>query len=547
MNMFCYQCEQADKGKGCEKKGVCGKEPEASALMDIIVHQLKGISFFAHKARELGKRNDRINRFTLEALFITVTNVNFDAARLVECIREARKILAEAKGLYEDALKETGKTSNPVPESARFIPAQSIEGLFSQALLLSVTQDHPDADIRSLEHLLIYGMKGMAAYAEHASVLGNEDDVIFAFIHEALAALNDRSITVDQLVELCMRCGKVNIRCMEILDGAHTTRFGHPVPTTVSTGHKKGPAIIVSGHDLLDLEELLKQTAGKGVNVYTHGEMLPAHGYPGLKKYPHFAGHFGTAWQNQQREFDGVPAAFLFTTNCIQEPKDSYKDRVFTRGEVGWPGVAHVRDRNFSAVIKKAIELGGFPDDRIGKTLMTGFARNAVLSVADKVVDAVKTGAIKHFFLVGGCDGAKPGRNYYTKFAQAVPKDCVILTLACGKYRFNDLSFGDIGGIPRLLDVGQCNDAYSAIKIAEALAGAFNCGVNELPLTMIISWYEQKAVAVLLSLLSLGIKGIRLGPSLPAFITPNILAFLVKTFDIKPITTAEEDLKAVLK
>lgn len=549
MDMFCYQCEQADKGKGCEKKGVCGKDPGSAGLMDIILHQLKGIGFLAHEARKLGKVSEKINRFTLEALFITVTNVNFDPDRLVECIREAKKIRDASKDLYHLAVEESGSAGKlePLPSATQFSPAETMDGLLAQAKLVSILYDHPNEDIRSLQHLLIYGVKGMAAYAEHASLLGREDDAIFAFIHEALAAMNRREISVEELVDLNMRCGKTNILCMEILDHAHTARYGHPQPTSVLNGVKKGPAIVVSGHDLLDLEELLEQTKDKGINVYTHGEMLPAHGYPGLKKYPHLAGHFGSAWQNQQKEFDGVPAAFYFTTNCIQEPRESYRDRVFTGGMVGWPGVTHIKNRDFSPVIQRALELGGFPADKSGKTLMTGFARNAVLGVADKVIDAVKSGAIKHFFLVGGCDGAKPGRNYYTRFVQRVPKDCVILTLACGKFRFNDQDLGNIGGIPRLLDVGQCNDAYSAIKIAEALAGAFNCGVNDLPLTLIISWYEQKAVAVLLSLLSLGIKGIRLGPSLPAFITPAILDFLVKTFDIKPISTPEEDLKAVLK
>jgi hydroxylamine reductase len=385
----------------------------------------------------------------------------------------------------------------------------------------------------------------MAAYADHAFLLGKQDDKIFAFTHEALAALNENQ-AIEELVNLNMKCGAVNIRCMEILDEANTGHFGHPEPAQVSTGLKKGPAIVISGHDLLDLEALLKQTEGKGVNVYTHGEMLPAHGYPGLRKYKHLAGHFGTAWQNQQNEFDGAPAAFLFTTNCIQKPRESYKDRVFTCGLVGWPGVSHIENRDFTPVIEKAISLGGF-EEKEGKTILTGFARNTVMGVAGKVIEAVKGGNIRHFLLIGGCDGSKPGRNYYTELAQAVPEDCVILTLACGKFRFNDIDFGTIGGIPRLLDIGQCNDAYSAIKIAEALAGAFNCGVNDLPLSLILSWYEQKAVVILLSLLSLGIKGIRLGPSLPAFITPNILQFLVKEFDIKPITSVKEDLAAILK
>ncbi len=547
MNMFCYQCEQADHGVGCERKGVCGKEPESANLMDILLHQLKGIGYFAHLARKAGKIDPEINRFTLETLFITVTNVNFDNARLVEFIQKSVQIKEKAKKLYEDALKGKGESpAGELPGSARFEPSKTLEGLLGQATLLRIVLDHDNPDLRSLEHLLVYGIKGMAAYAEHALMLGYEDDTIFAFTHEALHALNNKAITLEALVELNMRCGQVNIACMELLDRAHTTTFGHPEPTVVSTAMRKGPAIIVSGHDLKDLVDILKATEGKGISVYTHGEMLPAHGYPGLKKYKHLAGHFGTAWQNQQKEFRNVPAAFYFTTNCIQEPKDTYRDRVFTGGVVGWPGLQHIQKGDFSPLIEKALALKGFPEEVKGKNLMTGFGRNAVLNVADKVIGAVKSGAIKRFFLVGGCDGAKPGRNYYTRLAQQIPKDCVIMTLACGKFRFNDLEFGDIGGIPRLLDIGQCNDAYSAVKIAQALAGAFNCGINDLPLTLVLSWYEQKAVVILLSLLSLGIKGIRLGPSLPAFITPTILNFLVKTFDLKPITTPEEDLKAIM-
>ena len=368
---------------------------------------------------------------------------------------------------------------------------------------------------------------------------------IFAFIHEALAALNDPAIALDQLLALSLRCGQVNLRCMEILDEGHTARFGHPVPTPVSTSLKKGPAIIVTGHDLVDLDALLQQTEGKGIHVYTHGEMLPAHGYPGLKKYGHLAGHFGTAWQNQQSEFSNLPAAILFTTNCIQQPQDSYRDRTFTTGLVAWPGVAHVANRDFTPVIRKSLALAGFqPTEDL--SLLTGCGHNAVLGVADTVVAAVKSGAVRHFFLVGGCDGARPGRNYYTELARQIPKDCVILTLACGKFRFNHLDFGTIGGIPRLLDVGQCNDAHSAIVIAKALAGAFNCSVNDLPLSLILSWYEQKAVVILLSLLSLGIKGMRLGPTLPAFLTPNVVKVLVDTFDLKPITTPSQDLAAIL-
>lgn len=543
MGMFCYQCEQTAKGTGCDKVGVCGKHPESSALQDLIIFQLKGIGWLAHKARQLGIIDEEVNSFTVEVLFTTVTNVNFDNVRLEEWIRKGESIRRKISHMYHQAagLSEENKD---LPISAVFVPAETTEELLEQARGVNILSDSPDPDIRSLKHLLTYGLKGMAAYADHAYLLGKQDDNVFAFFHEALSALNE-DLSVPQLVSLNMKCGSVNIRTMEILDEANTGRFGHPQPAAISTGLKEGPAIIISGHDLLDLEALLKQTEGKGVNIYTHGEMLPAHGYPQLRKYRHLAGHFGTAWQNQQKEFDNIPAAILFTTNCIQKPKDNYKNNVFTCGLVGWPDVTHIANRDFTPVIQRAIELGGFRET-VGGTMTTGFARNAVLGVADKVIEAVKSGAVRRFFLVGGCDGAKPGRNYYTELAERIPQDCMILTLACGKFRFNDKDFGNIGGIPRLLDIGQCNDAYSAVKIAQALADAFNCGVNDLPLSLVLSWYEQKAVVILLSLLSLGIKGIRLGPSLPAFITPNILKFLVKEFDIKPITTVEEDLKAIL-
>ena len=530
--------------------GVCGKQPDVAALQDLMVCQLKGIGYLAHRARELGKVDDEVNRYTIQALFTTVTNVNFDPDRLAEWIRKGDSVREKAAGLYREAAKKAGKEINEIqwPATAKYVPKGSLDELLKEASSMQGTclfASTENEDVRSLQKLLLYGLKGMAAYADHASLLGKEDDAIFAFTHKALSALNDPDTSIDDLVTMNMECGSVNIRTMEILDEAHTSHFGHPEPTQVSTGLKAGPAIIVTGHDLLDLEELLKQTQGTGVNIYTHGEMLPAHGYPELKKYDHLAGHFGTAWQNQKKEFDNLPAAILFTTNCIQKPRDSYKDHVFTCGLVAWPDVAHIQGRDFSAVIQKAKELPGFKE-KAGNMLMTGFGRNAVLGVADKVIDAVKGGAIKHFFLVGGCDGAKPGRNYYTDFVEKAPKDTVVLTLACGKFRFNHLDLGDIGGIPRLLDIGQCNDAYSAVKIAQALAGAFNCGVNDLPLSLVISWYEQKAVVILLSLLSLGIKGIRLGPTLPAFITPNILDFLVQNFDIKPIKTAEEDLQEIL-
>lgn len=536
--MFCYQCEQAAKGRGCDYLGICGKEPEVAALQDLIIYQLKGIGYYAHQARQRGKIDPEINLFTLEALFTTVTNVNFDSERLLKWIRRGALIRDKAAALC-------GNLLDSAPQSALFQPAESLEQLLTDASQAAVMAENINEDLRSLQHLLLYGIKGLAAYAEHAYVLGHQDDSIFAFVHEALSALNNQQLNMAQWFELNMRCGEVNLGCMELLDTAHCSRFGNPEPTPVPTGLKKGPAIIVTGHDLLDLEELLKQTVGTGIQVYTHGEMLPAHGYPGLKKYSHLAGHYGTAWQNQQLEFDGIPAAVLFTTNCIQRPAESYLDRTFTCGLVAWPGVSHVANRNFSSVIAKALALPGF-EEQPGKNLLTGCGHQAILNVAGKVVEAVKSGAIRHFFLVGGCDGAKPGRNYYTELARQIPQDCLILTLACGKFRFNDLEFGQIAGLPRLLDIGQCNDAHSAIVIAKALAGAFECGVNDLPLSLILSWYEQKAVVILLSLLALGIKGIRLGPSLPAFLTPNVINFLVEKFDIKPIGTPEEDLAAVL-
>jgi hydroxylamine reductase len=545
MEMFCYQCEQAAQGKGCSVGGVCGKQPETASLQDLLIYQIKGIGYIANEGRKVGVKDDPADRFVMEALFTTVTNVNFDNESIVKILHQGEEVkkalLAKLNG-KSVALCDSSK----LPEAAKFMPAKALTDLIVQGSKTGVLGSQKNEDLRSLQQLLTLGLKGLAAYADHAYLLGKTDDSIFAFIHEALAYLNKEEPAVDELVALNMKCGQVNIRTMEILDEANTGTYGHPVPVKVSTEWKAGPAIIVTGHDLLDLELLLKQTEGKGVNVYTHGEMLPAHGYPGLKKNPHLVGHFGTAWQNQQKEFDNVPAAFLFTTNCIQKPRPTYADRVFTTGLVAFPGLTHVGNRDFSAVIEKAKSLGGLPAKE-GITLTTGFARNAVMSVAGTVIDAVKSGAIKHFFLVGGCDGAKPGRNYYTEFVEKTPKDTVILTLACGKFRFNHLELGDIGGIPRLLDVGQCNDAYSAVKIALALADAFKCGVNDLPLSFVLSWYEQKAVVILLSLLSLGIKNIRLGPTLPAFVTPNILNFLVEKFNIMPVTTAQQDLDAILQ
>ena len=553
MNMFCYQCEQTAKGKGCTLQGVCGKSPEVAALEDLLIYALKGISVYAHKARELGAKDKAIDLFVIEGLFTTITNVDFDPERLQEILLKGYEIQKKARALYLDAYKKQhGRDfEGALPAATEWKPTTDLKGLIDQGMGVGIFSDVSlNEDIRSLRELLIYGMKGMAAYADHANVLGREDEEVTAWFHKGLEAVTNDYLTVEQLVGLNMEFGKVNLKCMELLDKAHTDHFGNPLPTPVFIGVKKGPAIVVSGHDLFDLEQLLQQTEDKGISIYTHSEMLPAHGYPGLKKYKHLVGNYGGAWQDQAKEFDAFPGAILMTTNCIQQPRETYKNRIFTTGLVAWPGVKHIEavngKKDFTPVIEAAIKAGGFKEDILGKSILTGFGHHAVLGVAGKVIEAVKAGQLRHFFLVGGCDGAKPGRNYYTEFAQAVPKDCVILTLACGKYRFNKLEFGDIGGIPRLLDMGQCNDAYSAIQVAVALAKAFNCGVNELPLSLILSWYEQKAVCILLSLLSLGIQNIRIGPSLPAFVSPNVLSVLVKTFNIKPITTPKEDLAAIL-
>jgi len=541
--MFCYQCEQTAKGEGCTKVGVCGKQPDVAALQDLLVYTLCELSLYAEEGRKAGIIDRDINVFTIEALFGTLTNVDFDPDRFVVLINKSVALRDSLKA----RIKAAGLNTEDIERIANFIPDTTLEGLVRQgeSKMLNPERDGK-ADIRSLQHTLLFGIKGVAAYAYHAQTLGKEDDAIYAFIHEALAAILKDELNLNEWLSMVLKCGEINLKTMELLDAAHTATYGHPVPTKVPLGAKKGKAILVSGHDLKDLEELLKQTEGKGIYVYTHGEMLPAHGYPGLKKYPHFYGHYGTAWQNQHREFAAFPGSILMTTNCIQKPLESYINNIFTCGTVGWPGVTHISGNDFTPIIERALELPGFTEDMEGKSVMVGFARNTVLGVADKVIESVKNKNIRHFFLVAGCDGAKPGRNYYTEFVEKAPKDTVVLTLACGKFRFFDKDLGDINGIPRLLDIGQCNDAYSAIQIAVALARAFGVSVNDLPLSLILSWYEQKAVAILLTLFYLGIKNIRLGPSLPAFITPNILDVLVKNFNIKPITTPDEDLKAIL-
>jgi hydroxylamine reductase len=508
-----------------------------------MVYSLQGLALIAVEGRKVGVTDNEVDLFTCEGMFSTLTNVNFDEERFAVLIN---RCAALRENLKEKVAAAGGKVDFS-EAAAHFVPAADLQELIRQGEAVDLpNQTDGDPDISSLQQTLLYGLRGLAAYADHAKILGQEDEVVYAFIQEALAAIAQDNLNLDQWVAMVLKCGEVNFRAMELLDAGNTGTYGHPVPTAVPLGVKKGKAIVISGHDLKDLSELLKQTAGKGISVYTHGEMLPTHGYPELKKHAHFYGHYGTAWQNQGREFAEFPGAIVMTTNCIQKPKESYADNLFTRGLVGWPGVAHLSDRDFSPVIDKALAMDGFGQDTDKGSVMVGFARNTVMSVADKIIAAVKNKDIRHFFLVAGCDGAKPGRNYYTEFVEKVPKDCMVLTLACGKFRFFDKQLGEIAGLPRLLDIGQCNDAYSAIQIAVALSKAFDCSVNDLPLSMILSWYEQKAVAILLTLFHLGIQDIRLGPSLPAWITPGVLEVLVKNFGIKPITTPDEDLRTIL-
>lgn len=521
--MFCFQCEQTAKCEACTgHAGVCGKTEDVAAAQDELTGALIGLACTCKAGAAIGERTYELVE---NGLFTCVTNVNFNEFTVRALIEEVR---AEAAAIAASA----GCDVQPDYDMAQIWDA--------------------DEDIRSLKSLVLFGIRGTAAYAYHARVLGSTDETIDAFFIEALAALAEPG-SVDSLLPLVLKVGEINLSCMAMLDAANTGTFGTPEPTTVSLEIEPGPFIVVTGHDLYDLKLLLEQTEGKGVNVYTHSEMLPAHAYPELKKFSHLKGNFGTAWQNQKKEFDNIPAALLYTTNCLMPPKESYADRVFTTEMVSFPNCTHIgADKDFTPVIEKALELGGYSEPQHmtgingGSTVTTGFAQGTVLSVADTVIDAVKAGAIKHFFLVAGCDGANPGRNYYTDFVKATPDDTVVLTLACGKYRFNDLDLGEIGGLPRLMDMGQCNDAYSAIQVAVALAEAFGCGVNDLPLSMVLSWYEQKAVCILLTLLHLGIKGIKLGPTLPAFVSPNVLNVLVENYGIAPITTPEADLAELL-
>lgn len=522
--MFCFQCEQTAGCTGCTgKAGVCGKTADTARLQDVLTGALIGLA----RTTFQNPKTENTDRLILEGLFTTVTNVNFNDEVLEELIGRVNEEKERIAPGCASCMARCGNTDE-----------YDLDQLWDA-----------DEDIRSLKSLILFGIRGMAAYAYHALVLGYHSDEVNDFICKALFVLAE-DWGIDELLPVTLEVGEKNLICMELLDRANTETFGSPEPTEVTMTVEKGPFIVITGHDLYDLKLLLDQTEGRGINIYTHGEMLPAHAYPLLKQYSHLKGNFGTAWQSQQKEFDRLPAPILFTTNCLMPVKDSYRDRVFTTEVVSYPEMVHIgADKDFTPVIEKALELGGYAADTEftgingGKTVMTGFGHNAVLSVADTVIDAVKSGAIRHFFLVGGCDGARPGRNYYTDFVKQAPADTVILTLACGKFRFNDLDLGTIGGLPRIMDMGQCNDAYSAIKVAVALAEAFGCGVNELPLSMVLSWYEQKAVCILLTLLHLGIKNIRLGPTLPAFVSPNVLNVLVKEYGIAPISTPEEDLK----
>ncbi|MCG8637796.1 MAG: hydroxylamine reductase [Desulfobacterales bacterium] len=542
--MFCYQCEQTMGGKACTRMGVCGKTPEVAALQDLLVHVLKGISIAAVAGRKVGISDEKTNHFTCMAMFSTLTNVEFDPARFEDLLFEA----VDLRDTMIRKVKAAGGKVDKKSDSVTMKLKPTLAGMVTQAKDYGLMSDPDvDPDIRSLQHTLLFGIKGMAAYTDHAAEHGQEDEANYEFVHRALAALEDKSLDANALLGLVLECGEKNIRAMELLSLGNTGAYGHPVPTTVPLGVKKGKAILVSGHDLIDLEAVLKASQGKGITVYTHGEMLPCHGYPKLKeRFPHFYGHFGTAWQNQKKEFPQFPGAILMTTNCIQKPKQSYKKNLFTSGTVGMPGVTHVSKNNLTPLIDRALELPGYPEDKPDMDILIGFGHNAVLGVADKIIAGVKDGSIGHFFLVGGCDGVKKSRNYYTKFVELSPDNSLILTLACGRFKFYKHRLGDINGIPRLRDVGQCNDAYSGVQIALALAKAFDTDVNGLPLSFIISWYEQKAVAILLSLLHLGIQDVHIGPSLPAFITPNVLNVLVENYNLTPIGTPDGDLKKIL-
>ena len=552
--MYCYQCQETVRNQGCTVRGVCGKSEEVAVLQDLLVYLLKGISVYATKARELGAVDEGIDDFVHEGLFSTITNVNFDADRMVTLVKRALRVRDRAMDLFLIAYREKNGAEFPgeLPDAATWTSEGHLEELLAKGRQVGVMATENE-DIRSLKQLLTYGLKGMSAYAHHAGVLGERNEDVDAFVQRALVATLDDSLGVDDLVGLTLECGKHGVDVLALLDGANTSTYGHPEPTEVATGTRKGPGILVSGHDLRDLEDLLKQTDGRGINVYTHGEMLPANAYPGLKKYPHLAGNYGSSWFRQRKEFEQFTGAILMTTNCIQAPKESYKDRIFTTGTVAWPEVQHIPDRqgdaskDFSPVIAEARARGDL-EERPGKSVTIGFAHNTLGSVADKVVEAVKSGAIKRFVVMAGCDGRHKEREYYTDVAKKLPKDTVILTAGCAKYRYNMEDLGDIGGIPRVIDAGQCNDSYSLAVTALKLAEVFKVkDINDLPISYDIGWYEQKAVLVLLTLLHLGVKGIRLGPTLPAFLSPNVAKVLVDNFDIKLAGTAEEDVKAMME
>lgn len=556
--MFCYQCEQTANGKGCTRLGVCGKTPEIANLQDLLIYQVKGISCYGKVLSELGHPIEKaVIAFIESVLFTTLTNVNFDAEVHVQLLQESQKIkdsLREKVSASEGSsnLHDSDYCSCHTAQAQYRLPSTKSEMLHDAPIAGIMYDKSLDPDIRSLRQTILYGLKGISAYGHQARELGYCSDQVDSFYITALESLTDDRLTVEELIRMTMRTGEAAIEVMKVLDEANTSVYGNPSPHTVNVHIRKGPFIIVSGHDLKDLEMLLQQTEGTGINIYTHGEMLPSHGYEGLKKYPHLVGNFGGAWQDQQKQFDGIPGCILMTTNCLMRPRESYKDRIYSTNVVGWEGVKYIPKKpdgtkDFSEIIRHSLELGGFTQDVEPHEILVGFGHHATLSYADKIVQAVESGKLRHFFLIGGCDGDRPGRNYYTDFAQLVPKDCMILTLACGKYRFNKMDFGEVAGLPRLLDIGQCNDVYSAIRIATALADAFNTDVNGLPLSLIISWYEQKAVADLLALLSLGIRNIYLGPELPAFLSPNVLQYLVDTFHLRKITSPEDDIKTCLK
>lgn len=544
-DMFCYQCEQTAGGKGCTKLGVCGKTPEIANLQDLLIYQLKGISFYAKHLLDSGLNVDKsIVSFIENCLFTTLTNVNFNVDDHVRLLKQSRDIKNNLKNMV-------GTTEYITPAAAYELPEAKAD-MLRDAPMAGIMYDKTlDPDIRSLRQTILYGLKGISAYGHQARELSYYSDNVDNFYIIALEAITDNTLTVEELIRLTLKTGDMAIEIMKKLDEANTTIYGNPSPHTVNVHIKKGPFIIVSGHDLKDLEMLLKQTEGLGINIYTHGEMLPSHGYEGLKKYKHLVGNFGGAWQDQQKQFDNLPGCILMTTNCLMRPRDTYKDRIYSTNVVGWDGIKYIEkkpdgEKDFSEIIKQSLELGGFTEDQEVKEILVGFGHEAALSHAGELVEAVKSKQIRHFFLIGGCDGARPGRSYFTDFATMVPDDCMILTLACGKYRFNKLDFGTVAGLPRLLDIGQCNDVYSAILIANALADAFGTDVNGLPLSLIVSWYEQKAVADLLALLSLGIKNIYLGPTLPAFLSPNVLQYLVDTFQLRLISNPDDDIKTCL-